>query len=88
MKIDLEEHYTGYYENTPATLRSHVGGTRWHGLKSLLYEVAIQAGCKLTILDEDRGWIFHTVFFRMDGTVSRLRHAAKLMRQVKRQYEG
>jgi hypothetical protein len=50
-----------------ATFKTYIAGPRWAGLKKFLYDLATMTNVELTILDQDKGWVRETVYFKIDG---------------------
>ena len=68
------------------TLRTHISGPRWAGLRSFLNQVAQATDTQLTIEDESKGLIQTEIFFSVEGTDEQISQFKRLVIQTVREH--
>ena len=64
-------------------IRSYLEGPRWISLRQVLYDCARGLGIKLTIENEEKGWLRKTIFFTAEGELDNMhRFRDRLAREV------
>ena len=49
------------------SVKSYVSCLRWAGAKKALFSLANRHGLEFKVLDEDKGWLRHTLYFEVSG---------------------
>ena len=59
--------------------KSYIEGPKISDISSFLYDVSLNSGCELTILDRDKGLWFEKIYFKFSGYESNLLKVKKLI---------
>lgn len=61
--------------------KSYIQGPKLSSVSSFLYDLSLNSGCELTILDRDKGFWFETIYFKFSGYESSLLKVQKIIEE-------